>query len=69
MQPMAQAFPSTKQADPELSINETTLYELIHAISEEVQPGEDGLLAEVVLDLLETDQIKLLGTAFRVKSS
>jgi len=45
MQPLSRAFPSTKQADPELSINETTLYELIHAISEEVQPGEDGLVA------------------------
>jgi len=33
------------------------LYELIEAINEQVQPGEDRLVVETVLDLIETGQI------------
>jgi len=36
----------------------TTLYELIDAINEQVQPGEDGLVAAVVLHLFASGQIK-----------
>ena len=60
MRPMDQAALTAEQPHPELSTTNTTLYELIDAISEEVQAGEDGLVAEVVLHLLETGQIKFL---------
>jgi hypothetical protein len=38
----------------------TSLYELIEAISEEVKPGEDELVAETVLHLFETGQAKFI---------
>lgn len=39
----------------------TTLYDLIEAISDEVQPGEESLLADVVLHLLDSGKIKCNG--------
>jgi len=41
----------------------TTLYELIDTINEEVQPAEDRLVAEVVIDLFETGKIKFKGNS------
>jgi hypothetical protein len=38
-----------------------TLGELLKAISEEVQPGEDPLVAEVLLDLIDSGRIKPVG--------
>jgi len=49
--------------------NEDTPYELIDAISGEVQPGEDQLVAEVLLHLFETGRIKLLGRPFKINIS
>ena len=69
MQPMDHTFDAAEETHPEPSATTTTLYGLIDAISEEVQPGEDGLVAEVVFHLLETGQIKLPGFAFKVKDS
>jgi len=57
---MDQASTAADQEYLELGTTNTTLYELIDAISEQVQPGEDGLVAEVVLHLLETGRIKFL---------
>ena len=39
----------------------TTLYDLIEAISDEVQPGEESLLTDVVLHLLDSGKIKCYG--------
>jgi hypothetical protein len=33
----------------------TTLYDMVEAVSEEVGPGEDRLVAEIVLDLLGSE--------------
>lgn len=38
----------------------TTLYELIEAINEEVQPEEKRLVPEIVINLLNTCRSKLL---------
>lgn len=43
------------------AVTTVTLQELIEAISEEVQPGEDQLIAEILLHLLETEQVKPVG--------
>ena len=36
----------------------TTLYDLIKLVSEEVKPGEDRLVVQVVLDLIESGKAK-----------
>lgn len=40
----------------------TTLYELIEAIGEEVPPGEERLVVDIVLHMLITGQIKFIVT-------
>ncbi len=57
MQAMAQTFQTVEPAHSGLTTVKSTLYELIEAISEEVQPGEDRFVAEAVLDLIDTGQI------------
>ena len=62
MEAIAQSFCA---AEPEHSASttiETTLYELIEAINEQVQPGEDRLVVETVLDLIDTGQITFPGS-------
>ena len=62
MEAIAQSFCA---AEPEHSASttiETTLYELIEAINEQVHPGEDRLVVETVLDLIDTGQITLPGS-------
>ncbi len=46
----------TKVSSPHLQKNVviTTLYELIEAINEEVQPEEKRIVPEIVIDLLNT---------------
>ena len=46
---------------PELSIIQTTFYELIAAINNEVEPEENWLVTEIVLDLIDTGKIKFPG--------
>ena len=60
MQPIKEASPTTEGTHPELSTTKITLYDLIDAISDEVKPGEDQLVVEVVLHLRESGRIKLL---------
>ncbi|MGD9041597.1 MAG: hypothetical protein PVH82_18290 [Desulfobacteraceae bacterium] len=60
MQQISHAHSRLEPTEPDLAIIATTLGELIKAISEEVGPQEDHLVAEVVLHLLETGRIKFL---------
>ena len=39
----------------------TTLYELTETIIDEVPPGEDSLVTEIVIDLFATGQIRFIG--------
>lgn len=63
MEAAAQNFKTAESGCPRLTAIETTLYELIEAVEEEVQPGEDRLIEEAVLHLLDTGQAKFLGDA------
>lgn len=58
MQPVPQILPRPERTLARSATLRTTLYELIEAISEEVQLGEDWLVSEVVLDLLDTSHIR-----------
>jgi hypothetical protein len=60
MQQLPHAYSRPESTQPELATIKTTLGELIKAISEEVEPEEDHLVAEVILHLLETGRIKFL---------
>jgi hypothetical protein len=51
----------TEMMDSDLSEKTTiniTLYDLIEAISEEIEPGENELIVPVVLDLIESGRVK-----------
>jgi len=67
MQPMTQTLPAMELAHPELNTIATTLYELIEAVSEEVQPGEDRLVTETVLHLFDTGQVKFSEKMFNCR--
>ncbi len=60
MQAMAKAFHTIEPAHSGSTTVRTTLYELIEAIGKEVEPGEDRLVTETVLDLVDTGQVKFL---------
>ena len=51
-----------KLEHPETVTVKTTLYDLIQAVNEEIDPVEDWLVSEIVVDLLGADQIKLPGS-------
>jgi hypothetical protein len=53
MKPSSQIIPDVVMRQPEFAPGQTTLYDLIDAVSEEVQPEENELLSEIVLDLLK----------------
>ncbi|MBW2105462.1 MAG: hypothetical protein JRI26_05415 [Deltaproteobacteria bacterium] len=67
MQPMTQTLPAMELAHPGLNTIAITLYELIEAVSEEVQPGEDRLVTETMLHLFDTDQVKFSGKMFNLR--
>jgi len=58
MQPVPQILPRPERTLARSTTITTTLYELIEAITEEVQLGEDWLVSEVVLDLFDTSHIR-----------
>lgn len=62
MQPVTQAFQTVASAHLGLTTVKTTLYELIEAITEEVQPAENHLVPGIVLDLLDTGKIRFLAS-------
>jgi hypothetical protein len=41
----------------------TTLYDLMEAVQEEVSPDEEGLVARVVADILNSGRIRFVGDA------
>lgn len=41
---------------------QTTLYDLIEAVNENVKPEEDQLVAQIVMDLLNSSNAKLQNT-------
>jgi hypothetical protein len=55
MQPMAKVSIASDLEWPESNAVKTTLYDLVEAVIEEVGPGEDRLVGEIVLDLLGSE--------------
>ena len=53
MQVIAQTLRMEEPAHPQFTAVNTTLYDLIEAISNEVQPSEDRLVTEIVSDLFD----------------
>jgi len=58
MEQMAHIFPTSEPKYMGLTKIQTNLHDLIEAISEEMETGEDRLVAEIVLDMLEAERIK-----------
>ena len=62
MEATAQSFDTVEQAPRVLTTVKTTLYDLIEAISDQVQPEQDWLVVEAVLDLIDTGRVKIPGS-------
>ena len=59
MEQMAHIFLTPEPKYMGITEIQTTLHDLVEAISEEVETGEGRLVAEIVLDMLEAGKIKL----------
>lgn len=57
----AQSLLEVEQAYPESTIIRTTLYELIEAISEEVEKGEEELIPKIVSHVLDSGKVRFIG--------
>lgn len=62
MEAAIQIHRSEEPAYPRFSTIQTTLYELIEALNEELEPEEDWLVTEVILDFLFKGQIRSLSS-------
>ncbi len=59
---------STSEKDnQEQRIIKTTLYELIDAISGEVDPGEDGVIVETVSHIMDSNKVKFLNDRMDIR--
>ena len=67
MEAMTQTISTAKPAHWKSTIIKTTLCELIEAINEELQPGEEHLVSTIVLHLLDTGKIKFTGDPEEIK--
>ena len=63
MEAIAQNFYHEEPERSKLCANETTFYDLVEAINEEISPEEDWLTVEVVLNLFKTKQIRFLSSS------
>ncbi len=54
MQRVLKDFTEVSLPDLQKNVVTTTLYELIEAINEEVQPGENRIVPKIVINLLNT---------------
>lgn len=61
MESSVQHFPTQAPADAEPTTIETTLYELIAAISAEAGPEEDDLILATVVHLVNSGQVRFTG--------
>lgn len=53
-------FQMAHQSRLEVEYRQTCLFDLIAALQEEVYPSEDWIVADIILHLFETGQIKFL---------
>lgn len=60
MQQVAEVVTTSESAEPGFTTIETTLYDLVEVLNEEVGSEEDHLVSEIVLDLLDRGRIRFL---------
>ena len=60
MTTLSHAFPGVTSRDLKTTSIETTLYDLIEAISEEIKTGEDHLIAQTVFHLINSGRLKFI---------
>lgn len=63
MHQVARNLPESNRQNPRSPHVETTLYELIEAIDQELRPGEEELIAGIILDLAIRRKITFMGNA------
>jgi hypothetical protein len=61
MRKLTQTVPIELAESPNTKPIKTTLYDLIEAIGESVDEGEEKLIAKTVLHMFQTRKIKLVG--------
>ncbi len=61
MEPATQDHRADGSLCPPFHTITTTLYELVEAISEELEPGEDWMISAALVDLTKTGRIRFLG--------
>jgi hypothetical protein len=54
---------TSRDAPPENTAIDTTLYELIAAIIDTIEPGEDALIEATVQELVESGKLRWIRTA------
>ncbi len=54
-------FQGIKSRHPKMTSIETSLYDLIEAMNEEIRAGEDGLIVQAVVHLVDTGTLKFIG--------
>ncbi len=69
MEATAKNLYTTESTHPGLTTIKTTLYDLIEAIDEEMDPGEEWMVATTVLQLLDTGHAKFLRDQFIRKNN
>jgi hypothetical protein len=57
---MDKIFSARKKAGTEFNTLQSTLFDLIAAINEDVLPGEDWLVTEAVIELFETGRVQFV---------
>ena len=60
MRTLSYAFPGVNSRHLKTTSIETTLYDLIEAISEEIKTGEDHLIAQTVFHLINSGRLKFI---------
>ena len=63
MQIPTPVFTTKNKAFPNLITINSTLYELIEAINDEIKPEDDKLVSEIVSDLYNRGVMKFIGIA------
>lgn len=60
MAQVAYDYSEYETGDKEMTVTETTLYDLVKAVSDEVETEGDYIIAEIVLGLLDKGSVRFL---------
>jgi predicted DNA-binding protein len=65
MEPETQYFSAVESRSLSSRTIRTTLYNLVEAINEELEPGEDWMISAALVDLVRTGRLRFLGESLR----